>query len=560
MAYTIEVKYFNSFWLKKTVEASKTLPQWPGLPWNPTGYPTFPFSGGTADPAASNYTPWFVEESRIRGGFSNTTVDYGVRAFVTVDEDIQVIRKSSLIYSGVYNSSTGVNRTNVFSVGESITRSADPVNGGIQKLYAEDSNLIIFQEHKVNRALIDKDTIYTAEGGTQTQSGAQVIGQIIPYAGEYGISKNPESFAVYGYRKYFTDKNKGVALRLSKDGITEISGYGMKDWFRDRSSEMSDEWTLNTITYPIAGSPSGSQTSFSVTTADCCGIQKGAQLHLDNVDTGSLVTNIVDAGSTCTITISPAYTFGGSETNANFVTQIKSRIVGGWDIYDQNYVVSLQETPAYVDTSTNYYTLNFDESSLGWVSFYTYKPSVMDSLQGTFYSFALGEVWKHNDESSGNNRGRFYGTTSSADITFVFNGNPSITKNFLTVNYEGTNGWEVESFTSSETGPDLVAGNYVNTSDTVGNTVNSGILSYDEGTYTDGGITYRAGFDRKENRYVANLINNSTQAIGEVVFGESMSGIKGYFATVKLKTDGSTQPGGMKELFSVGSNFVTSSY
>ena len=73
MAYTIEVKYFNSFWLKKTVEASKTLPQWPGLPWNPTGYPTFPFSGGTADPAASNYTPWFVEESRIRGGFSNTT-------------------------------------------------------------------------------------------------------------------------------------------------------------------------------------------------------------------------------------------------------------------------------------------------------------------------------------------------------------------------------------------------------------------------------------------------------------------------------------------------------
>ena len=184
----------------------------------------------------------------------------------------------------------------------------------------------------------------------------------------------------------------------------------------------------------------------------------------------------------------------------------------------------------------------------------------MDSLQGTFYSFALGEVWKHNDESSGNNRGRFYGTTSSADITFVFNGNPSITKNFLTVNYEGTNGWEVESFTSSETGPDLVAGNYVNTSDTVGNTVNSGILSYDEGTYTDGGITYRAGFDRKENRYVANLINNSTQAIGEVVFGESMSGIKGYFATVKLKTDGSTQPGGMKELFSVGSNFVTSSY
>ena len=61
-----------------------------------------------------------------------------------------------------------------------------------------------------------------------------VIGDIIPYAGEYGISNNPESFAVYGYRKYFTDKNRNSVLRLSRDGITEISQYGMIDYFRDQ--------------------------------------------------------------------------------------------------------------------------------------------------------------------------------------------------------------------------------------------------------------------------------------------------------------------------------------
>ena len=74
-----------------------------------------------------------------------------------------------------------------------------------KSLYAEDTNLIIFQENKVSRALIDKDAIYTAEGATLRAVSQLnlVIGQIVPYAGNFGISTNPESFAVYGYRKYF---------------------------------------------------------------------------------------------------------------------------------------------------------------------------------------------------------------------------------------------------------------------------------------------------------------------------------------------------------------------
>ena len=50
------------------------------------------------------------------------------------------------------------------------------------------------------------------------------------------VSEDPFSFAVYGYRKYFTDRKKGCVLRLSTDGITEISSYGMHDFFRDQLS------------------------------------------------------------------------------------------------------------------------------------------------------------------------------------------------------------------------------------------------------------------------------------------------------------------------------------
>ena len=67
---------------------------------------------------------------------------------------------------------------------------------------------------------------------------------------------------------------------------------------------------------------------------------------------------------------------------------------------------------------------------------------------------------------------------------------------------------------------------------------------------------YYAGFDRKENKYVSNLINTSRAAQGEIVFGDQISGIKGFFATVKISTDAVTSPGGFKSLFSVGSEYV----
>ena len=59
---------------------------------------------------------------------------------------------------------------------------------------------------------------------------------------------------------------------------------------------------------------------------------------------------------------------------------------------------------------------------------------------------------------------------------------------------------------------------------------------------------------------MSNLVNNSIAAPGEIVFGNDMTGIKGYFATVKMSTDTLTDPGGMKELFAASSNYVESAY
>jgi len=345
MAASIEVSYFNSFWLKQVRNSSDEV-VWPN------GYPYQSAFPGTATAGDNN---WFIEESRIRGGYNNTQVDLGVKAYLVEDESQQQHRSNALIYSGIFNSRTGVNNTNQFSVGESITRSLDPVNGSIQKLYAEDTNLIVFQENKVSRALIDKDAIYSAEGNAAITSTQLVIGQIVPYAGNYGISRNPESFAVYGYQKYFTDKDRNAVLRLSMDGITEISSYGMLDYFRDTLASVGES----------------------------------------------------------------------------------GRIVGGYDIHNKNYTISLQTTPAWqenVDNPSNYATLTFDELVKGWNSFFTYKPTYITSLKNKFYSFKNGSIYEHYSNPSGNNRGTFYGEYAPSNITFVFNQNSSVSKNFQTVN------------------------------------------------------------------------------------------------------------------------------
>ena len=88
-------------------------------------------------------------------------------------------------------------------------------------------------EDKVLKILANKDALFNADGNPQLTANTNVLGQTIPYVGEFGISKDPRSFASQSHRSYFTDKQRGVVLRLSMDGLTAISQYGMADFFRD---------------------------------------------------------------------------------------------------------------------------------------------------------------------------------------------------------------------------------------------------------------------------------------------------------------------------------------
>jgi hypothetical protein len=70
-------------------------------------------------------------------------------------------------------------------------------------------------------------------------------------------------------------------------------------------------------------------------------------------------------------------------------------------------------------------------------------------------------------------------------------------------------------------------------------------------------------FKRKENKYFANIINTSIRQPGQVLWGQSVSGIDGFWATVTMSTidaNDSDTFQGKKELFAVSSNYTNSSY
>ena len=175
-----------------------------------------------------------VESDRIQDDFNAPTIDNGVKVSSTFLNYGEEHIGSGLIYSGLYNSTSSVNDLNEFNMAEKITKNLNPIYGSIQALKTTERNLTVFTEDKVLKVLANKDAIYNADGNPQLTATNRVLGDATPYAGDYGISKNPESLAWDQYRLYFTDKQRGAVLRLSNDGLTPISAIGMSAYFRDR--------------------------------------------------------------------------------------------------------------------------------------------------------------------------------------------------------------------------------------------------------------------------------------------------------------------------------------
>tara|TARA_R110002153_G_scaffold49454_1_gene139424 strand:- start:2839 stop:7662 length:4824 start_codon:yes stop_codon:yes gene_type:complete len=179
-----------------------------------------------------------VESYKIKDQLAAKSFQLGERTLAVSNQDYkETDRFEGLTYSGVYSSNSGTNNLNEFNLGLVNFKDLETSYGPIQKLYARKTDILTLQEDKISYVQAGKNILTDAVGGGVVTSVPQVLGQQVARIEEYGISFNPESFAIHGFDTYFTDSKRGAVIMLSGvpqgESLTVISDSGMRSFFRD---------------------------------------------------------------------------------------------------------------------------------------------------------------------------------------------------------------------------------------------------------------------------------------------------------------------------------------
>ena len=161
-----------------------------------------------------------------------------------------------------------------------------------------------------------------------------------------------------------------------------------------------------------------------------------------------------------------------------------------------------------------------------------------------YYTFKQGKIYKHYSASVP--KAQFYEDKYKSSVTLIFNPNVSQSKSFLTINYEGTPNWNLTSY-NTETDTCVPITSY----------------SVPKNSFELQSQLFSNNFKSKENKYFANILNTTALAQGgEILYGSSISGIKGFYATAVFTCDNATVVlvNAKAELFAVSSEYIESSY
>ena len=405
-----------------------------------------------------------VESDRVRDDYNQVTIDNGPKASTTLEEPYKEERRGSgLIYSGIYNSMSGVNNLNQFVQAEKITKDLNPKYGTIQKLHTRNTNLLTLCEDKVFKILANKDALYNADGSMNLVATENVLGQATPMLGEYGISTNPESFASESYRTYFTDRVRGAVIRLSQDGVTPVSDVGMKDYFGDTLPQATriigsvddrkEEYNITVDYSSYKRYPAQILGASKTGVAPFTPLFKLIVIGLEAYNAFKINSIISGPGIPVGTRVNSKTNLGGGEYEiiiSQSPTQQDVANLPGPNPYSGAGVVSwttnltvyriIEELPSY--------TVSFSEASNGWVSFKSWIHEDGISLNNEYYTFKGGNIYQHHIEDVPRNT--FYGDHTESSVQVLFNENPSNVKSFQTLNYEGTQSRITEDFEDNQ--------------------------------------------------------------------------------------------------------------
>ena len=147
-------------------------------------------------------------------------------------------KPNTIIYTDSIIGNTYINGLNSSFENEYFTE-FDKSNGTIQKIFARNNYIVIFQEDKVLKAFVERNMTFDASGSGNLALSSEIISKSVPYEWEGGIGEHPESFASYGETMYFFDSQRGEVLKIQNDRIELISDKGMSSFFSNKAKELA---------------------------------------------------------------------------------------------------------------------------------------------------------------------------------------------------------------------------------------------------------------------------------------------------------------------------------
>lgn len=288
-----------------------------------------PFASATVNVMDANYSDFF-----------NSAVNDNGRAQVIEVNARQQYNPVLVRFGGSYQAGTNINDTNRF-VYENFDE-YDRGNGDIMKLFIDRPYMYVFQKFDIGLVPIFTQVVTDVSGNPLQANSEQLLNKITyPYVGKFGIGDVPESFAFGKWAKYGVDSNKGVAWRLSQDGITPLSVlYECNSFFVQTCAAYGKE--LDNGNPPSGGVYTGNPTIYGVFNA---------------------YTN--------------KYVIAFEEINR----------------YNGSGVLTFHQDA---------YTLNFHEvrtNEEGFQSFLSFKPEMMGCLNNLLITFKDGQFWRHDSET-----------------------------------------------------------------------------------------------------------------------------------------------------------------
>ena len=180
-----------------------------------------------------------VESFKIEDSIVGKPLTLGNRVTSTSAQDYkQAHRFADITYSGVFNDETNLNKLNEFNLGLLNFKPLEDSYGPITVLDGRETDILTLQEDKISYVLQGKNLLSDSTGGGAVTSVPEVLGTQIARIEDYGNSNNPESYAVWGADKFFTDAKRGAVLQLKgssaqSEQLQVISEFGMRSFFRD---------------------------------------------------------------------------------------------------------------------------------------------------------------------------------------------------------------------------------------------------------------------------------------------------------------------------------------